>query len=263
MPNDKNWTRAQTIIALYLYHQIPISKNDKTHPLIVQAARHIDRSPSALSLKIANLAHLDPTHQKRHLSGLSNGSHLDQEIWDEFQGHYSQLLLAASEALEKYHAAALMDETEPYHLPSTPEKVRNKPADPKAVAQARGQNLFRNGVLSAYNNQCCMTGIAIPQLLTACHIIPIAKCENVEDTLNPQNGLCLNALCQRAFSSGLITVDCHSYTIAISPKLKEAADPTTQNWLVAREGQKIQMPSRDTPLTRCLEYHNDVIFQHG
>lgn len=262
MPSEKNWTRAQTIIALYLYHQIPISKNDKTHPLIVQIARQINRTPSALSLKLANLAHLDPTHQKKHLSGLSNGSQLDREIWNEFQGHYVRLLQAASEALGEYHLESLMDEIEPYGNPAYPKEKQNHAADSETHFKTRGQILFRNSVLSAYNNQCCMTGIAVPALLSACHIIPISKCENEEDQLNPQNGLCLNALFQRAFTSGLMTVDSRSYKIAVSPKLKENPDPTTKEWILSREGEEIQLPSRDTPLSRCLEYHNDIIFQH-
>jgi len=35
-----------------------------------------------------------------------------------------------------------------------------------------GQSFFRRAVLSAYNNKCCITGLSIPQLLVASHIVP-------------------------------------------------------------------------------------------
>ena len=35
-----------------------------------------------------------------------------------------------------------------------------------------GQKFFRKSVLSAYRYRCCITGLAIPKLLVASHIVP-------------------------------------------------------------------------------------------
>ena len=35
-----------------------------------------------------------------------------------------------------------------------------------------GQDFFRRSVLSAYNFRCCVTGLAVPKLLVASHIVP-------------------------------------------------------------------------------------------
>jgi putative restriction endonuclease len=60
-------------------------------------------------------------------------------------------------------------------------------------------------VLSNYNNKCAITGIDIPELLLASHIIPWSK--NEEHRLNPQNGVCFSALYDKAFDKGLIGIN--------------------------------------------------------
>ena len=66
------------------------------------------------------------------------------------------------------------------------------------------QSLFRKVVLATYNNKCCITGLAQPELLIASHIIPWSV--NEKERLNPSNGICLNALHDKAFDSGLIAI---------------------------------------------------------
>ena len=71
------------------------------------------------------------------------------------------------------------------------------------------QELFRSAVLSSYDDACCITGIDLPPLLVASHIVPWSK--DPRERLNPRNGLCLNALHDRAFDRGLISVDPELY----------------------------------------------------
>jgi putative restriction endonuclease len=52
------------------------------------------------------------------------------------------------------------------------------------------QNIFRQIVIANYSNKCAITGIDIPGLLLASHIIPWAK--NEVERLNPENGICLS-----------------------------------------------------------------------
>jgi len=46
------------------------------------------------------------------------------------------------------------------------------------------QSFFRNSILSAYNSTCCITGIKIPQLLIASHIIPWADANDKTEKIN-------------------------------------------------------------------------------
>jgi len=78
-----------------------------------------------------------------------------------------------------------------------------------------GQNFFRKAVLSSYNWQCCITGLTLPRLLVASHIIPWR--DDSSNRLNPKNGLALSMLHDKAFDIGLITIN-ENMTIRVSRK---------------------------------------------
>ena len=67
------------------------------------------------------------------------------------------------------------------------------------------QNVFRQIVVANYSGKCAISGIDMPELLFASHIIPWSK--NEEERLNPENGICLSALYDKAFDKGLIAVN--------------------------------------------------------
>lgn len=77
----QNWTREQSILALYLYCQIPFGQIHSANKDIIETAELIGRTPDALTMKMCNFARLDPELQRRGVFGLSNGSRLDEEIW--------------------------------------------------------------------------------------------------------------------------------------------------------------------------------------
>ena len=89
------------------------------------------------------------------------------------------------------------------------------------------QNVFRQIVLANYNRKCAITGIDIPDLLVASHIIPWSQ--NEVERLNPENGICLSALYDRAYDKGLIGIT-EKYQIILSTelKIKEKKDFTHQ-----------------------------------
>lgn len=125
-----------------------------------------------------------------------------------------------------------------------------------------GQIFFRNAVMSAYDYRCCITGINVSELLIASHIKPWAKSADYTEKINPRNGLCLNALHDRAFDQGFIAID-KNFRIIVSEILKgnSKIDDTTKKWLTAFDGEKINLPNKCQPDIRFLEYHNDVIFK--
>ena len=67
------------------------------------------------------------------------------------------------------------------------------------------QNVFRQMVIANYSCQCAISGIDIPDLLFASHIIPWSK--NEQERLNPENGICLSCLYDKAFDKGWIGIN--------------------------------------------------------
>ena len=128
-----------------------------------------------------------------------------------------------------------------------------------AVRRIReNQSFFRRAVLSAYENSCCVTGIDIEALLVASHIKPWAESDKTEK-LNPQNGLCLNALHDRAFDRGLIAV-ADDYTVVVSSEVSHSTSDAARELLLGYDGQKIKLPSRFLPRPDFLSWHRNNVF---
>ncbi|MBQ1289786.1 MAG: HNH endonuclease [Lachnospiraceae bacterium] len=125
-------------------------------------------------------------------------------------------------------------------------------------AKARvNQAFFREAVLSSYGNRCCITGISEVPLLVASHIKPWKDSDTKTERTNPSNGLCLNALHDKAFDRGLITV-LPDLSIRVSSKLTGQDSGTL--WLRQCNKTSIEKPRRFMPGKEFLEYHNDVVF---
>lgn len=89
----------------------------------------------------------------------------------------------------------------------------------EVVIQARrGQGLFRRQVIE-YWSTCAVTGCTEHSLLRASHIKPWAKC-NLEEALDPFNGLLLSPSFDAAFDAGYISFD-ESGKILISEYLSQ------------------------------------------
>ena len=146
------------------------------------------------------------------------------------------------------------------HLPSLDDPQQFPEGSTRdAIIRARvNQGFFRAAVLAAYEGRCCITAIALPQLLSASHIVPWAI--DVKNRTNPRNGLCLNALHDRAFDSGLLTIT-PDFKIRLSPKLKtKNVDIGIRDLLVRYEDTAISLPKRFAPDKEFLRYHNESIF---
>ena len=118
------------------------------------------------------------------------------------------------------------------------------------------QSFFRDSVLAAYNYRCCITGIEIPELLIASHIKPWK--DDVENRLNPRNGLCRNALHDKAFDRGLFTLD-ENFRVTLSNQLYSSEN--TMQWFKAYENKQIILPERLMPSLDFLRFHRENIFK--
>ncbi len=119
--------------------------------------------------------------------------------------------------------------------------------------------MFRQAVLTAYEERCCISGLDIPTLLVASHIVPWA--EDKTNRLNPRNGLCLSNLHDRAFDKGIISIseDCR---VMISPKYRFLKQEFFQAAIVSYEGRRITLPKRFMPDEAFLFLHRTSVFQN-
>lgn len=250
----RNWSMEETIVAFYVYCTIPFAKSSKTNPVVMHYANLLSRTPSALNMKIGNIGRLDPELKKKNIKGLENGAKMEEIVWDLFINDKAKLVHEAEKIIEK-----LSDEPIEAASPQPNEKDYSGKEKTRTIRTRIGQGFFRASVLSAYNNTCAITGLQINELLIASHIKPWAEDEN--NRLNPQNGICLNSIHDKAFDSGLITID-KSYRVVISSKLKEHySQGFIDDVFKKYESTKILSPTRFKPSPEFLEYHNDVIFK--
>lgn len=247
------WTRQETLAALHVYLLLPFGQLHHRHPKITQLATWIGRTSNSVALKLVNLASLDPQVRSRGLHGMGNVSKLDQQIWSELNESWDRVALEAAaeyERLAKGHGVTpdegLVDELLDF------DEGRSRPATVEVrVNQAR----FRKVVLASYNATCCISGLRHEKLVIASHIIPWS--EDTQNRLNPQNGLCLSALHDRAYDQGLITV-APDFTVRVSPSLK-ARQPDDDFMLVSLlrfDMQPIHMPDRFRPDPEFLASHS-------
>jgi len=110
--------------------------------------------------------------------------HLVREIWR----------LARALPMEPLRAF----EEKTNELPRTTEAER-------LVVQRVGQDIFRGALMTYWEGQCAVTGVAEPRLLRASHIKPWARCETDAERLDVYNGLLLAAHLDAAFDAGLIS----------------------------------------------------------
>ncbi len=247
------WTKEELIIAFNLYCKIPFSKTVKENPKIKELALIIGRTPSAVAMKLGNFGRLDPELQKRNIRGLTSGSKADIEVWNEFHENWEKLAYESEKLLAEKRGITLEQEIE-----LTEDDIPLGLDKEKLIKTRVNQYFFRKSVLSTYENKCCITQIEISSLLNASHIIPWSK--DHKNRLNPQNGLCLNVIHDRAFDKGLITIT-PEFKIKVSSKLKENNEnETIERFFLNYDDKRIILPSKFVPKEEFLQYHNNNTF---
>ncbi len=251
------WTRAQLLLAFNLYCKLPFGQYDQRNPMVIELAQAIDRTPGAVAMKLSNFASLDPYHQQRGIKGLSNVSRADRAIWDEFHHDWNNV------RLESETLVAEIKQDMPDALVAADSAIGAWATQPteveRSVKTRLGQRFFRHTVLTSYQSRCCVCGIPIPDLLIASHIILWGKREDTR--LNPHNGLCLCALHDKAFDTGLITVD-SAYCVQVSQVVYQyLPDKSLQHNLAAYAGSAIPLPDKFIPDKDFLAYHRKEVFR--
>lgn len=250
----RRWTREETLIVFNLYCRIPFKDSNKAHPDVQYTASLIGRTPDSVNMKVGNFGSLDPELKKRGIRGLTNRSRLDESVWNEFHDNWEKLI-DESERL-------IVERERTLGIPTrSSESVQREGRDKIAEREVReNQRFFRNAILSAYENRCCVSGINIEALLIASHIKPWRDSDSTEK-LNPQNGLCLNALHDRAFDRGLISI-LDDYTVVVSKQVRRSSSDALKEMLLRYEGRRIELPTRFLPRNDFLAWHRGKVFRN-
>ena len=167
-PNaGKRWSRDDLVIAFNLYCKTQFSHIDMRNSDVIGLARLIGRSPAPVSLKLFNFARLDPALQARGIRGMTHGAKAEVEIWEEFAADGETLAFKSERLLAERlgrDVESAVDLTDVAELEGR---------ERETVVRTRvNQNYFRRMVLTRYEYRCCMTDLAIPELLVASHIVP-------------------------------------------------------------------------------------------
>lgn len=242
-----NWQEDELLLTLHLYCRTPFGKLHQTNPEIIKLAQIIGRTPSAVAMKACNFASLDPALAQKGLQGASKA---DRALWNAFMTNSTEVAEKAEALYE-----TRVDLTAPNKIET--EKTIVLPTGPtetiREVKVRRVQRFFRQTVLESYNNRCAISGLAIPELLVASHIIPWAEDESRR--ADPTNGIALSALYDKAFDRGLITFD-EGFRLVLSDAIKaKAKNDAVKEYFLKIEGKELEMPYRFRPDPYAIEHH--------
>lgn len=249
MTQRKLWTRDELILAINLYCKTPFGKLHKGNYNVIELAKLIDRTPSALAWKLVNFASFDPSLQARGIKGAINASKKDKEIWNEFFNDWETLSLESEMLLLSKQQLKITELI-------FPEK-EGKEVE-RTVRTRVNQSFFRSMLLASYNNKCCITGISTSEFLVASHIVPWAIDKN--NRLNPRNGILINALHDKAFEYGYITITT-DYKILVCRELLNSKENSSDLYFKKIHKKTLILPSRFLPDIEFIKYHNHEKFR--
>lgn len=256
MAQGKLWTREELILTLNLYLKLPFGKLHSGTTEIIQLAGILQRTANSIAMRLNNFASVDPFHQQRGIKGLSGGKKQVEPIWAEFINNKEELLFESERILAKKENLSIEQK---YFVEL--ETIENLKGEDKLreIKTRVNQNVFRRIVIANYAGKCAITGIDIPDLLLASHIIPWSK--NTIERLNPENGICLSPLYDRAYDKGYIGIN-ENLEVILSPFLKkmekEGYHAIHFKKLI---GTKINKATKYPPRKEFLQYHMDTIFK--
>jgi putative restriction endonuclease len=252
----RNWTRNELILAFNLYLKLPFGKLHSRTKEIVELAEIIGRTSGSVAMRLNNFASVDPYHQQRGVSGLTGGKKQVEPIWDEFVNNKEELLFESERILAEKQNLSI--ENKFADILQGTDNLKGE-VKVREVKTRINQNVFRQIVIANYASKCAITGIDIPDLLIASHIVPWAK--NEQERLNPENGICLSLLFDKAFDKGFIGIT-EKLTVIFSKEIKaKNKEAYFAKVFSDIEGKQICLPQKYIPKKEFLQFHLDTIFK--
>ncbi len=207
-------------------------------------------------MRLNNFASVDPFHQQRGIGGLPGGRAQVEPIWQEFINNKGELLFESERILAEKEQTSIDDKF--IEILKGTEHLKGE-YKLREVKTRVNQNVFRQIVIANYSGKCAITGIDIPDLLLASHIIPWSK--NEEERLNPENGICLSPMYDRAYDKGYISIK-ENYEILLSSEIKKKnKEEYHSKYFAPLSGMKIILPKKYLPKIEFLQYHLEEVFK--
>lgn len=254
MVQRRLWTRDEFILTFNLYLKMPFGKMHSGNPQVVELANLIGRTANSVALRLVNFASCDPALKARGIKGMSGGIAQCTPYWEEFANDREKLVFESEKILARYQNTNIEEKYK--QLINNIEKQGEDKL--REVKTRVNQDIFRQMILVNYDNKCAVSGLNLPELLVASHIIPWA--ENEKERLNPENGICLSSLYDSAFDQGLISFD-DDYKMIVSTRLKtHTGDGFYQQFFVPYIGKPLHEAQDYMPRKQFLEWHRDVLF---
>lgn len=198
MAKGRRWTEEEILEAINLYIRTPFGKIHSRNPHIAELASSLNRTVGSVALKMTNLASIDETLDRK---GMANVSDLDRSTWKKYFADLMDEARLLDPTVEKSLGIGFAESAQP--------TISGDPMigkDFRRLTNVRdGQKFFREMILASYDQKCAITGISQPSLLVAGHIRPWSI--DVNNRLNPRNGICLNRLHDKAFEEHLIAIE--------------------------------------------------------
>jgi len=248
------WSRDELILALYYYCQIPFARTKASNPEVIKLASILGRSPSSVARKLGNLGAFDPVLAKKGISGLTHYSKTDKAVWEEFTNNWDALVRESQRLLAS--PGVIPQGEGPHDEPEVglPTGATERPV---VGVQRVYQDFFRRTVLASYDFTCCVCGADLPMLLIASHIVPWSV--DKQNRVNPENGLCLCVLHDRAYDRGLLAVD-DKMVIVVSREARKSRSEFVQHTIVEFADKSLHAPRRFFPRQRFLKWHLHNVF---
>ena len=180
---------------------------------------------------------------------------LEEEIWQEFCDNPDRLAFE-SERLIAQLSQKSIEESLNIGIDNLPQGLERE----AVVKQRVSQSFFRSAVISSYNHRCCISGITLPSLLEACHIV--AWSDDKLNRTNPKNGLCMNSFFHKAYAKHLLVIS-PDMKIVISEKLRTAScEQSFASYISNLNGKKILLPDKFLPQRELLAFRYDNFTKH-
>lgn len=143
-------------------------------------------------------------------------------------------------------------------MPDDIDPASREGRDVAATAKRRiNQSVFRSWIISIYGTKCCVTGLNVPEILRASHIVEWAK--SAANRMNPSNGLCLSATYDTAFDRHLISFD-DDYRMILSKRISDfCSNRACRDYFKAFEGKRISLPVKFLPDKSLLAKHRELL----
>jgi putative restriction endonuclease len=247
---SRPWSRDERLLVLNLYFRIPFGRQHQRAPEAVELARALDRTPSSVAMKLGNFTAVDPEERARGVKGLAGASRADRLLWTEFHDHWESMAAESErlwvERVEHGSAAFLPVAAGEAVFQGLTESTR-----PVSVRLAQG--FFRKAVRAAYGDKCGVTGISVPELLIASHIVPWA--EDEENRARPANGILLSSLNDAAFDRHLVSFD-EEFKLVVGKRLRDHfTNSVVRESFAPFEGRPLRIPDRHAPDPSLMERH--------